>query len=203
MSLNILSLAHLKIETGAFPLPDRWLHSSDLALSGPSALELDTFTAALKCSGLSLTDARDTLTWVGGDGSGFVTAKNVYAALLPDRETDVQPLWLSRIWSWQLPLKYKLFLWLGVAINSSPGRCLQRKGRQGPGFCVLCRAASEILTTCLYIALLPKMFGCTSYNISLPFHWTGATFQRSVSPPGPLTWLRLLLWQFMSAGIYG
>jgi len=62
MSLNIFSLAQLKIETDAFPLPDRWLHSSDLALGRPSALELDTFTAALKCSGLSLTEAHDTLT---------------------------------------------------------------------------------------------------------------------------------------------
>jgi hypothetical protein len=92
ISLNLFSLAQLKKETRAFPLPDHWLHSSELALRGPIALELDSFTAALKCSGLSLSDARYALTWAGGDGSGKVVAKNVYAALLSDREVDAQPI---------------------------------------------------------------------------------------------------------------
>jgi hypothetical protein len=90
---NITTLAQLKKENRVFPLPDHWLHSSDLALGGPAASELDTFTAALKCSGLSLTAERDTLTWTGGDGKGLVEAKNVYDALLLDRVIESQPLW--------------------------------------------------------------------------------------------------------------
>jgi hypothetical protein len=38
-------------------------------------MELDSFTAALKSTGLSLTEARDSLTWTGGDGKGDVQAK--------------------------------------------------------------------------------------------------------------------------------
>jgi len=39
-SRNISSLAQLKKENGAFPLPDHWWHSSDLDLGGPTSLEL-------------------------------------------------------------------------------------------------------------------------------------------------------------------
>jgi hypothetical protein len=203
MSLNISSLAHLKLETVAFPLPDRWLHSSDLALGGPSALELDTFTAAVKCTGLSLTEGRDTLTWVGGDGSGLVTAKNVYTSLLPDRETDVQPLWLTRIWSWQLPLKFKLFLWLGASDKLLTWENLQRKADKVLGFVFCAEQPRRLYTIYFYIVPLPNRSGCTSCNIYLfPFIGLVPHF-RSASPPGPLPWLRLLHWQYMSAGIFG
>jgi len=148
-----------------------------LALDGPLALEIDSFTAALKCSGLSLTGGRDTLTWVGGDGSGSVTAKNVYAALHTDRETVVQPSWLTRIWTWQLPLKYKLFLWLGASDKLLTWENLQRKGRHGPGLCVLCREATEdIHHLFLQCKFAQTVWLHILHQLSLPFHWTGASF---------------------------
>jgi hypothetical protein len=177
LSLNIHYLAQLKVETSALFLPDRWLHSSDLALGGPLALELDFFTAALKSSGLSLTNASDTLTWVGGDGSGHVTAKNVYAALPPDRVTVSQPSWLPRIWSWQLPLKLKLFLWLGASNKLLTWENLQKKGRHGPGLCVLCREATEdIHHLLLHCRFTQTVWQHILQQLSLSFHWTGASF---------------------------
>jgi ribonuclease HI len=182
MSLNIFSLAQLKKEIGVFPLPDLWLHSSDLALGGPSAMELDTFTAALKCTGLSLTDAWDTLTWVGGDGSRITAAKNVYVTLLPDREIDAQPLWLHWIWSWQLPLKLKLFFWLCARDKLLTWENLQRKGWHGPGFCVLCRGATEdIHHLFIHCIFAQNIWKHTLQHFSLPLLWTGATFTECFS----------------------
>jgi len=59
---------------------------------------------------------------------------------------------------------------------------LRRKGWQGPGFCVLCRRASEdihhLLIHCIFAQDIWKR---TLQHFSLPFHWTDATFTECFS----------------------
>ena len=65
-------------------------------------------------SGVHLLDKLDELNWMGGDNSGQFSVKNVYNAL-------ASKLWKFKIggsrkklWSWDCPLKIKLFAWLVV-----------------------------------------------------------------------------------------
>jgi hypothetical protein len=134
----------MKVETRAFPLPDHWLHSRDLPLFGSMALEWDSYTAALKQAGISLTDARDSLIWAGGDATGRVSVKNIYAALLPALDVDALPPWLFQMWKWPLPLKHKLFIWLCANGKALTWEVLRKKGWQGPGFSLF---AAEPLRT--------------------------------------------------------
>jgi hypothetical protein len=159
LSLNLTSLAQLKKGTGAFPLPDSWLHSSELALGGHLAQEFDSYTTALRCSGLSLSVAPDALTWTGGDGSGRVVAKNVYDALLSERS-----LWHSHVGSADYGPGRSL-----LSTNYSFGFVLMTNSLLGSRFAekvgrvqvIVCFVAEprRTSTTCSLTVLLPKRFG--------------------------------------------
>jgi ribonuclease HI len=200
-SFNYCSLAQMKVATRAFPLPDHWLHSNDLSLIGPLALEWDSYTAALKRAGISLTDARDSLIWAGGDGSGIVSAKNVYAALLPALDVDALPPWLLQMWNWPLPLKHKLFIWLCANEKTLTWEMLRKKGWQGPGLCALCcRASEDIHHLLIHCNFAKEVWNRILQHFSLPFYWTGATISECFSSwysekVAPLSLAAFVCWQ--------
>jgi len=109
---SITTLAHARVLTGASPLPDAWLTSSDLTLRELIATEWTHFTTALKSAGISLTVELDTLVWAGGDTSGAILVKNLYAALQFQHIADVDKPWIKQLWNCNVPLKLKLFFWL-------------------------------------------------------------------------------------------
>jgi hypothetical protein len=111
-SLNLEHLSQAKVVSHTFPLPDLWIHSSELQLRGPLALEWDAFTSALNLADIALNGGQDTLLWANGDASGLTTIKNVYAALLHQQATVVVSPGLLSIWQWPIPLKIQLFFWL-------------------------------------------------------------------------------------------
>jgi hypothetical protein len=61
------------------------MSSNDLRLSEPLASEWTLFITALKGAGISLKAEPDVLLWAGGDGSGKITAKNLY--FLPSKNS--------------------------------------------------------------------------------------------------------------------
>jgi hypothetical protein len=58
-----------------------WICSDDLELPNPLAEEWDCYKAHLVDSGISLNTKPDELIWTGGDKSGIISVKNIYAAL--------------------------------------------------------------------------------------------------------------------------
>jgi hypothetical protein len=97
----------------------------------------------LKAAGVSLIDLPDKLLWAGGDGSGVLTVSNAYAALLQTVGSNEEIPWLFSIWSWAIPLKIKIFIWLCIKDRPLTWEALQKRGWQGPGRCPLCTLATE------------------------------------------------------------
>jgi hypothetical protein len=86
--------------------------SGDLLLSDPSATEWNLYITALKSVGVSLSTEQDSLLWAGGDATGIISVKNLYAALLNQLNFGVDHSWFFQLWNWEVPLKLKLFIWL-------------------------------------------------------------------------------------------
>jgi ribonuclease HI len=200
-SFNFFSLAQMKVETRVSPFPDRWLHSRDFPLFGSMAREWDSFSAALKQAGISLTEARDALIWAGGDATGRVTVKNIYVALLPAQDVAALPPWLFQMWKWPIPLKLILFIWLCANEKALTWEVLRKKGWHGPGFCYLCRRASEdIHHLLIHCTFTKEVWNRLLQHFSLPFTWTGATIADCFSSwysekAAPLTLAALVCWQ--------
>jgi hypothetical protein len=83
--------------------------------------------------------------WAGGDATGAITVKNLYTALQFQLISDVDKPWIKQLWNWNVPLKLKLFSWLAGKDRILTWEALQRRGWEGPGFCSLCKKASEDL----------------------------------------------------------
>jgi hypothetical protein len=113
-------------------LSTSWYNFGDLGLSGSLAVEWECYRKALNSSGVSIMDGDDTLMWTGGDHSGYLSAKNVYLAILSTQDCLVIDGWRRGIWKWTIQLKIKLFTWLAIEGKIHTWDTLQRKGWEGP-----------------------------------------------------------------------
>lgn len=62
-------------------ISDRWIASAELELNAEHAFCWENFCMELSRSGIPLNDTNDQMLWSGGDCSGYLTVKNVYAAI--------------------------------------------------------------------------------------------------------------------------
>lgn len=131
-SLNLLTLSQARLLNGAHTLPDNWLGSRDLVLGGSWATEWNCYIAAIRGVGISLTVEPDSLLWAGGDATGTLTVKNLYAALQSQSLLSVDSSWFFQLWKWTIPLKIKLFLWLAGKGKILTWEALRRRGWEGP-----------------------------------------------------------------------
>jgi hypothetical protein len=91
-----------------------WITSVDLELGGAPAVEWQVFRSALISSGIQLLQRPDELKWLGGDFLGMIIVKNVYEAIEKNKHVYLIGGWRKTLWSWDCPLKIKLFTWLVV-----------------------------------------------------------------------------------------
>jgi hypothetical protein len=105
-------------------------------------------------TGIYLVNRPDELLWNGGDASGQISVKNVYEALSNKLWSYKIGGWRRNLWTWDCPLKVKLFFWLVVENKVLTWENLQKKGWKGPGKCYLCRDKGEtsnhIFVTCSF-----------------------------------------------------
>jgi hypothetical protein len=131
-----------------------WVHSVELGLEADFADEWDSYRRHLIDSGIKLVDMPDELIWTGGDKSGQITVKNVYEALSNKIWNYKIGGWRRIMWTWDCPLKLKLFVWLSVENKILTWKNLQKRGWQGPGMCYLCRQQREtinhIFVSCVF-----------------------------------------------------
>jgi hypothetical protein len=78
--INTLDLA--SVNQDPITLSEDWISGRDLGISGNLASEWDHYCDNLNEAGVSLNEKEDTLIWTGGDSSGRLTVKNIYAALI-------------------------------------------------------------------------------------------------------------------------
>jgi ribonuclease HI len=171
-SLNLLTLDRVQLPTSDHILPDSWLDCGDLSFSGQRAAEWSCFTLALRSAGITLTDLPDTLLWAGGDASGIISVKNLYTTLLSQNFYCVDSSWFFQIWKWTIPLKVKLFLWLAGKEKILTWDSLQRRGREGPSICLLCRQSPEdVHHLFIHCNFARKVWTFLLNHLSLPFTW--------------------------------
>jgi hypothetical protein len=130
---NLQTLAQVKAPSGELHFPNRWMGSGELSLSDQCAVEWASFTSALRCAGISLSDEPDVLIWAGGDATGHITVKNIYHALQLQLNICPDFSWTFQIWNWKVPLKLKLFIWLAGQGRIITWEALQRRGWVWPG----------------------------------------------------------------------
>jgi ribonuclease HI len=129
---------------------------------------------ALREAGISLRNVEDTLLWAGGDGSGDISAANLYRALITPLNFTTDKTWITKIWRWPIQLKIRLFAWLAVFDKILTWEVLQRRGWVGPGICKLCKVNSEstdhLFVHCSFTqAIWQKLYKIYHLN----FQWEG------------------------------
>jgi hypothetical protein len=88
----------------------------------------------------------DTLLWMGRDTSGRILVKNIYEAIENKKKNKEIGGWRKALWSWEVPLKLKLFNWLMIENKLLTWEILQRRGFVGPGWCILCKKNRESIS---------------------------------------------------------
>jgi hypothetical protein len=116
----------------------KWHTSEDLGLGGRLAFEWTCFRKDIILNGILLSRRPDELRWSGGNASGVITVKNLYEATEKRKQSCVVKGWRRNLWTWNCPLKLKLFTWLLVENKILTWENLQRRGYNGLGWCVLC-----------------------------------------------------------------
>jgi hypothetical protein len=102
---NITVLSHAWNNLGKIGLSTSWYIFGDIGLSGLLVVEWECYCNALNNSGVSIIDGDDTLMWNEGDHFMFLSAKNVYLAILSTQYCSVIDGWRHGIWKWTIQLK--------------------------------------------------------------------------------------------------
>jgi hypothetical protein len=114
--------------------------------------------------------------WMGGNGSGFLTENNAYTEITNRIWPNATGGWSIRLWSWNLPLKHKLFTWLTLANNINTWDTLQKKGWNGPNVSHLCfQAAESMQHIFIHCEFTRKVWSIITSALKLQFTWNGAT----------------------------
>jgi hypothetical protein len=80
---SVTVLAHVKSGRDPITLADTWKNNADFGFTGFHETEWTNFISVLKSAGIYLnSQSEDSLILTGGDAFGFITVKNVYAAIV-------------------------------------------------------------------------------------------------------------------------
>jgi hypothetical protein len=106
-------------------------------------MEWTAYCKALIHSGIQLHPRDDNLIWIGGDHSGLITVKNVYNALANEYWLNPITDWRRHLWTWDLALTLKLFLWLALENKILSWENVRKRGWACPIICSLCLSDEE------------------------------------------------------------
>jgi hypothetical protein len=124
--------------------------------------------------GVQLRRKPDTLLWMGGDTSGRISVKNIYEAIENKKQYLVIGGWRKSLWSWEVPMKLKLFTWLMIENKILTWEILQRRGFVGPGWCMLCKKNLEtnfhLFVECPFTR---SVWERIKLKLNFPGTWTG------------------------------
>lgn len=115
-----------------------WKKVETLGLEGEKKEEWNNYVKGLVGSGYELNNENDTLLWSWDTKGGQVNAKQAYEVQLLEEVVEEPTFWYTELWHWQLPLKFKLFIWLMLEHKILTWENLVKRGMFGPSRCVLC-----------------------------------------------------------------
>jgi hypothetical protein len=129
----------------------------ELELVGALTVEWREFCCAIINSRVQLLLSSNELKWTRGDSSGRISVKNAYEAIEKKKQVFMIGGWRKLLWSWDCPLKLKLFTWLVKENKILSWENLQRRGFEGPSYCPLCKKDSE---TVFHLFVRMSFFVC-------------------------------------------
>jgi len=113
---------------------------------------------------------------MGGDGTCILNTKNVYNPLAAELWQKNNGGVKRKLWSWECPLKLKLFSWLLIEDTLLTWNNLLKRGWQGPEMCLLCRGNEEtVLHLFVHCPFTVSIWSKITDHFKLLFGWLGST----------------------------
>ena len=138
---GIFYLSQLIVEwKGDIPI---WKEKENLGLFGSWGEAWDAFLIMLRRQGICKMREGDLLRWADSKFDKGLRVNEIYSSLIEQKLEMVHDCWFGILWKVDVPVKMIIFLWLVMNDKNLTWRNLQRKGWQGPGFCILCGANEE------------------------------------------------------------
>ena len=121
-----------------------YCYSAEELNLGGTFLDLWTdYVAGLSGAGIRITGFDDELVWDYSKKTDSLFARDTYNCIVSSSSGPATSPVDAYIWNKSLPNKISCFIWLAVRYRILTWENLQKKGKQGPGICVLCNANGE------------------------------------------------------------
>lgn len=91
-----------------------WLTARALHLSGTVGVEWQSYTNGLTHVGIVLNEYLDTMVWENEGVDGTVSTVEAYTYYVEMNRHQPSQWWHSPLWQWEVQVKIKLFIWLGI-----------------------------------------------------------------------------------------
>jgi hypothetical protein len=145
-----------------------------LGLVGDQKEEWDNYLKGLIGSGFVLNNENDILLWSWDTKKGQVNAKQAYEVQMLEKETEETNCWYKELWTWQVPLKIKLFIWLMLEQRILTWENLVKRGFLGPSRCVLCGKDEEtVLHLFVECNFTKDIWTLVLKDLKLKNYWVG------------------------------
>jgi len=119
-----------------------WLSGDFLALEGRWQEEWRAFRTGLLNSHIRITNEPDELRWVHSQ-TGFYSPKKGYDWLMSQKGWEEPNWWAKPLWKLKGPAKTRLLFWCVLQGKVPTWDFLQKRGKNGPGWCSLCKESEE------------------------------------------------------------
>jgi hypothetical protein len=131
-----------------------WLSVDQLGIDVYFVEVWNKYILELRNGHIRLKEDQDEFTWNKNKSARYYLAKLSYEVLssIDDQE---ESWWWPNIWKVRAPKKTKVFMWL-LLMNMVPTwDLLQKKRKQCPDICILCRNSMKMYHTCLLSVIFP------------------------------------------------
>ena len=113
---------------------------------------------------------------------GMVTARKAYDLIVTNHKIVLENDIMMKIWSFNLPLKIKCFVWIMCYKKINTWDTLCKKGWCGPNRCCLCKEEAEsvehLFVSCRF---LKEVIGGLSCILNVYLDWSAHTFQENLT----------------------
>ena len=141
----------------------------------------NSFTRNLDLNGVRLSTEFDSLIWEYNKVNGMISADKVYECIVNSYKPDLGSRLYISLWSSLLPRKIGCFTWLVLRNKILTWDNLQKRGKIGPGICILCYSNEETvyhifsrcpIWRCILGLVCDQLQLCTPSWLYFRFFWS-------------------------------
>lgn len=127
------------------PLFEGWFDAAQLNILGAFVSQWKNYISTLNYSHVRPRDIEDSLCWIHSP-FGDYTPKSRYLHIISARRPEVQVWWWKTIWKFICLEKATLLLWCLFENKIPIWENLQKRQKEGFGWCTLCKNVNKIVT---------------------------------------------------------